>query len=538
MAPQAETKNVPAVDDGEEEQVEAPSTGCGILGRYPVLSVLFFAAVGVSIGIGLSFWDPEDPQDKKTALQWIGLIGDMFIRALKAVVLPLVFVNIILSVVDMMFVGRAGSVGWKTIGLYLLTTLMASIIGLISILSFKGLFSQGEFADPTDPRITLGCDEDGSFLSHDNGGNVVCTANLTEDMSSYWYITDVDKSFAAQSSGPRNDLSMSDTIYDGVFRKLITSNIFDSFVDANFAAVVLFAIVFGAALAQMLQKKKISDTESVFVCFLKEVDGVLLTMINWIIMITPFAVLSLISNAIGKQTDLASAFENVGYLVVATLVAMFVHVVVTYIGLFAFMTKSNPFEYLKCLLPAQTTAFACSSSAATIPVTLQCVKSTGKVPDAVAKFVIPMGATINMDGGAIYFPCACIWLAILNGETPNFGNYILLIVLATVGSAGTAPVPSASLVLIITAYNTVFGTTGTPDGFSFILAIDWFMDRCRTVVNVSGDAVVTGIVAHKVAFDTANADEDVTATIRTAKVPEDTKGGDSFDGSDGDDIEA
>jgi Na+/H+-dicarboxylate symporter len=126
-----------------------------------------------------------------------------------------------------------------------------------------------------------------------------------------------------------------------------------------------------------------------------------------------------------------------------------------------------------------------------------------------------MGATINMDGGAIYFPCACIWLAILNGMEPNFGNYILLIVLATVGSAGTAPVPSASLVLIITAYNTVFGTTGTPDGFSFILAIDWFMDRCRTVINVTGDAVVTALVAHS-----ASLEGELHTSVNTVKVEE------------------
>jgi Na+/H+-dicarboxylate symporter len=114
----------------------------------------------------------------------------------------------------------------------------------------------------------------------------------------------------------------------------------------------------------------------------------------------------------------------------------------------------------------------------------------------VARFVVPLGATVNMDGGAIYFPCACIWMAVLNGIEPNVGNYILLIVLATIGSIGAAPVPSASLVLIITAYNTVFGTTGTPDGFSFILAIDWFMDRLRTTMNVTGDAVVCALVAH------------------------------------------
>lgn len=141
----------------------------------------------------------------------------------------------------MMTVGRASSVGWKTIGLYLLTTLVASILGLISIVSFQGLFEQGEFDTAKSTRVQLGCDGEGSFLSHDADGSVVCSANLTEDMSSYFIINDVDSTFSKTSSGPKNDLSLSDTIYDGVFQKLITSNIFVSFVEANFAAVVLFA---------------------------------------------------------------------------------------------------------------------------------------------------------------------------------------------------------------------------------------------------------------------------------------------------------
>ena len=380
----------------EVQEADVPQTGCGILGRYPVISILAFAAVGIGIGLGLSTWDPEDPEDKDTALKWIGLIGDMFIRSLKAVVLPLVFVNIILSVVDMMFVGRAGSVGWKTIGLYLLTTLMASVLGLLSIVSFKGLFEQGSFDDPTDARVQLGCTEEGSFLTHDSiDGSVTCSANLTDSQNNFFVITDVDKTFAATSSGPRSDISMSDTIYDGVFTKLITSNIFGSFVEANFAAVVLFAIVFGAALGNMMQKKNMKDTDSIFVAFIKEIDSVLLILINWIIMVTPFAVLSLIANAIGKQDNLKESFENVGYLVAATLVAMFAHVLITYIGLFFFVTRNNPISYLEHLLPAQTTAFACASSAATIPVTLRCVQNTGKVPEAIARFVVPMGATIK-----------------------------------------------------------------------------------------------------------------------------------------------
>jgi Na+/H+-dicarboxylate symporter len=127
--------------------------------------------------------------------------------------------------------------------------------------------------------------------------------------------------------------------------------------------------------------------------------------------------------------------------------------------------------------------------------TLRCVRSTGEVPDAIGRFIVPLGATINMDGSAIYFPCACIWLAILNGVEVDVSAYLLLVIIATVGSAGTAPVPSSALVLIITAYNTVFNATGTPDGFEYILAIDWFMDRLITMLNVSGDACVAGMIS-------------------------------------------
>lgn len=139
-----------------EEEVTSPSAsmpGCGILGRYPVLSVLVFAAAGLGLGLGLSFWNPEDSETKKVVIQWVGLIGDLFIRALKAVVLPLVFVNVVLSMIDMMSVGRASSVGGITIGLYFLTTLVASILGLISIICFQPLFDSGDF--PTEVRLCM-----------------------------------------------------------------------------------------------------------------------------------------------------------------------------------------------------------------------------------------------------------------------------------------------------------------------------------------------------------------------------------------------
>merc|ERR1712003_319019 len=179
-----------------------------------------------------------------------------------------------------------------------------------------------------------------------------------------------------------------------------------------------------------------------------------------------------------------------------------------YFGLFALLTRSNPFNYLVHIVPAQLFAFVTASSAATIPKSIESCVDSQMVPDVIARFVIPLGAVINMDGGAVYFVTATIWLGVLNGQDITASTFIILIIIATLGSIGTAPVPSASLVLIMTAYNTLFGTGegGVPDGFGYIFAIDWFMDRMRTVTNITGDCIVTGIVAHRCPIDKKEAD--------------------------------
>lgn len=501
------TKTTTTEEDQQEDDI--PQMGCGIFGRYPLISMLAFATIGICTGIGFSYWE-DDGDTKDTLLKWIGLIGDLFIRALKCIVLPLVFVNVTMSVMDMMQIGKAGSIGWKTIGLYLMTTVAASILGIISIVSFKGLFTEGEFEEASPAAITLGCSEEGSFLAEMDDGTVVCTTDFGDEANTLFTITDVSGTFATTSSGPSDNISLSDTIYDGIFTKLVPSNITAAFAEGNFAAIVVFAIIFGVALScAVVDKNKKQNknqntgtndqtdpsSSSHVMSFFKELDAVFITMINWIIMLTPFAVFSLIVKAVGSQDNLSESFSNVGYLVVATILAMLAHYGIIHWGLFLIVTGSNPWTYLKKIIPAQTMAFACASSAATIPMTLKSVMSTGRVPDSIARFIIPLGATVNMDGGAIYFPCACVWLAVLNGIELNIAHYVMLVFIATIGSMGTAPVPSASLVLIITAYNTVFNTTGTPEGFEYILAIDWFMDRLRTTLNVTGDAVVTGMVS-------------------------------------------
>jgi Na+/H+-dicarboxylate symporter len=286
MAPSTKTRKT---DDEEIADVTdgASATGCGILGRYPILSVLLFAGVGLATGIGLSFWEPEDMDKKQKTLKWLGLIGDLFIRSLKCVVLPLVFVNVIISVMEMMNVGKASSIGWKTIGLYLLTTIFASILGIITTVSLKGLYAEGVFEERGPAMISLACNEEGSFLAEGDNGSLSCSSNYTDMDNIQFVIDDITGAFSRKTSGAKDDISLSDTVYDGVFTKLITSNITGAFAEANFAAVVIFAIVFGVALSRVIEKGNGPSDKSYILSFLKELDGVLLTIINWIISITP-----------------------------------------------------------------------------------------------------------------------------------------------------------------------------------------------------------------------------------------------------------
>jgi Na+/H+-dicarboxylate symporter len=389
----------------------------------------------------------------------------------------------------MMGVGKASSIGWTVIGLYLATTVMAAFFGCMSTLMFMNLYTTETF-DTTSPPpyVTLGCSTDGAFVAETDNGSLMCsTEYAADDPNVNFIIDDISKTFVTASGGTV-EVSLSDTIYQGIFQKIVPDNIIGAFNGSNFAAVIFFAILFGVALSRVVLHSKGSHSHLMGV--LKESDNCFQLIVLWIIFLTPFAVCSLIASAIGKQTDLGLMFKNIGYLVAASMLGWGFQLIFVYIGLFTCLTRSNPFTYLKHIVPAQTMAFASASSAATIPNSIVAVMSSGKVPETIARFVIPFGATVNMDGGAVYFVTACIWLAVLNGETVTAASFIMLIIIATVGSIGTAPVPSASLVLIITAYNTVFGTTGTPNGFGYIFAIDWFMDRMRTVTNVTGDCVV------------------------------------------------
>lgn len=505
----------------ESNPIPSAKLGCGVMARYPVTSIVTCATLGIITGYCLTLWEPENPQGKDDLVRWIGLVGDMFLRGLKCVVLPLVFVNVSLATADMLGLGKARKVGTSTVGLYMFTTLLAACIGISSVTMYQSLFLVNIPEDNAQSRFEILCDED-SYMTELPNKTLACVKKAdandsTLSESQQFIINDMDNTFVHTSSGPQDDISLADTIYEGVFVKLISDNIIKSFYEANFGAVIVAAVFFGVAIYKATQGL---DRVSTIISLFKELENALIRVINWILTLTPFAVFSLIANGVGKQDDLAQALTNVGYLICAAITGFLLHFLVVYMGLYLIITKENPLKYLRHLIPAQTMAFASSSSAATIPVTLKCALDSNMVSPLVAKFVVPLGSTINMDGTAVYMTICIIFLAVTSGieDQINAASYLLLIVISTIGSAGTAPVPSASLVLIITGYNTVFNTTGTPPAFSFILAIDWLLDRCRTVLNVSGDAIVARLVSHIASKEQIDEDEACTAGVGEAAV--------------------
>lgn len=286
---------------------------------------------------------------------------------------------------------------------------------------------------------------------------------------------------------------MSKTIQDGIFKKSISSNIFSDLNKGNFVAVIVFAIVLGIAAHKI---KRNAQSKLTVIDVLKELNAMFMILLEGVIACTAPAVVSLVAGALGQQKDMVKALSDIGILFATSVTAFSFHIFVFMPILYIIVVRANPVSYLKHFIPAQVLAFACASSASTLPVSIQCVKKSGQVPDTIGSFVLSLGATINMDGGAIYFPAAVVFLAISGGleDKLNFSTYLLIVLVSTIGSAGTAPVPSASLVLIVTAFNTVFDTVGEPMAFSFIVAVDWLLDRFRTTMNVTGDAFMARII--------------------------------------------
>ncbi|TNE56567.1 MAG: dicarboxylate/amino acid:cation symporter [Bacteroidetes bacterium] len=385
---------------------------------------------------------------------WISPFGTIFMNALKLIAVPLVLGSLITGVASLSDVRKLGRIGGKTITIYIVTTAVAITIGLV-----LANFIQPGKAIPVDVR-------DGLMASY--------SANVDDRMA------------AAQSVGERGPLQ--------ILIDVVPENIFGSASDnRNMLQIVFFAIFFGIGLLQIPEKraKPVLD-------FFHGINDVTIRLVDIIMLIAPIGVFALIADMIATVSEgdlhkLTGLLAALSVYCITVVVGLAIQTFGVYPALLRIFTSINPLRFFKGISKAQLVAFSTSSSGATLPVTIECCEENIGVSEEVSSFVLPLGATINMDGTALYQGVATVFIAQAVGMDLSMADQLNVVLLAVMASIGTAAVPGAGIIMLIIILETVHVPSA---GIALILGVDRILDMLRTVTNITGDsAVATSIAA-------------------------------------------
>lgn len=411
--------------------------------------ILIGMALGVAWGItASSFGLMEFTAD------WIKPFGTIFINLLKLIAVPLVLVSLINGVASLSDISKLSRIGTKTIGLYLSTTLLAVVLGLVLV----------NIAEP---------------------GKAFSPEKREEFKAQYATTTDQRSSAAAEveQQGPLQPLI-----------DIVPDNIFGAMTDnTSMLQVIFFALLFGIALIMIPQ-----DKSGPVNAFFEGVNLVILKMVDIIMMAAPYGVFALLAGLVVEFAgdDPSAAVELLlvlGYYCIVVVIGLAIMIFIVYPLLIKFLGKSSYVDFFKGIFPAQMLALSTSSSAATLPVTMERCEERLGINREITSFVLPLGATINMDGTSLYQSVAAVFIAQAYGMDLSLAAQAGIVLTATLASIGAAAVPGAGVVMLVI----VLQQAGIPiEGIALILAPDRLLDMLRTTVNVTGDASVAMIVAH------------------------------------------
>lgn len=404
--------------------------------------IVFGMVFGVLFALGMVqfSWGPEFVSD------WIKPFGTIFINALKLIAVPLILASLIKGISDLKDVSKLSKMGGKTIALYLITTTIAVTIGLVVVNTLKP-------------------------------GNTISEETRTELLESYEGEANSRITSARQQmeTGPLQALV--DLVPDNIF--FAASN------NRNMLQVIFFAILFGLGLI-LIPEDQAKPVKAFFDSF----NSVILKLIDLIMKTAPYGVFALLA-AIIVEAPSADLFVALGFYAFCVVLGLSLMIVV-YTLIVSVFAKKSPSFFLNGISPAQLLAFSTSSSAATLPVTMERVEDHLGVDEEVSSFVLPIGATINMDGTSLYQAVAAVFIAQAFGMDLSLSVQLGIILTATLASIGSAAVPGAGMVMLVI----VLAQAGIPEaGLALIFAIDRPLDMCRTTVNVTGDAAVALTVA-------------------------------------------
>ena len=410
---------------------------------------------------------------------WIDPFGEIFLRLLKLIAVPLVAVSVIRGVASLSDIRQLGSLGVRTLLLYLVTTVLAVTLGLVLV----NVIRPGELIDLDQrqrnrARYEAWVDNTDGVELLDNTAGAEAATDAPVDPSIAKKIEQLDAGGEASPLQPLVDV--------------IPDNLIGAFSDAAMLQIIAFAVLFGVSMVLVPPEK----TKAV-VSLLASTDEVLLKMVDIIMRGSPFFVFCLVAGKVGglagdDPSRLGAIFESLGWYSLTVVLGLVLMIFVIYPTIIRLFRKDMTVgRFFKGLAPAQMLAFSSSSSAATLPVTMECVHENLGVRKQTVGFVLPIGATVNMDGTSLYQAIAVVFLAQFHMVDLSVMQQVTIVMTATLASIGAAAVPSAGLVTMILVMQSV-GLN--PAWISFIVPVDRLLDMGRTVVNVTGDAVVCSTV--------------------------------------------
>lgn len=400
---------------------------------------LVLTVAGILLGFVLGAILNANAPLSHNAVQIIGFPGELLLRMLRMLIVPLVSASIVqgISSLTTNASSKDGSseklVFYRTISYFLSTTLVAVILGMILV----SVVRPG---------------------SHSN---------------------------AEGDDAPSNDVSALDSIL-GVFRNIIPSNIIGAAAENNILGVITFSLVLGITLVNMDQRGK--PLLDVFITL----NEAMMKMVNMVMWYAPLGILSLIAARLAEKEDFFVVLSDIALFAFTVVLGLVIHLFGVLALIYFICLRKNPYKFYWTLLQAILTAFGTDSSAATLPVTMNSIKAAG-INEKISQIVLPLGVTLNMNGTALYEAVSALFVAQLHGIELNFGETLLVALTSTLAAIGAAGIPEAGLVTM----TMVFSSVGLPlTDIGLLLTIDWFLDRCRTVVNVLGDCVGAAIVDH------------------------------------------
>ncbi len=379
---------------------------------------------------------------------WIKPWGKIFINLLKLIAVPLVFASLIKGVSSLSDISKLSRIGGKSIGIYLFTTVVAVTFGLLLVNIIQPGTSFSE-----EKRIELK-----EQYASNAAGKIASAKDVKEDGPLQFIIDMVPSNFIQATGNNKNMLQ-----------------------------VIFFAILFGIAIV-MLPKEKTSIVKG----FFDGVNDIILQIVDLIMLTAPYGVFALLGGLVVDFGGSAELFQALGIYSLSVVIGLLLMIMVVYPLILKSFTKLKYFDFFKGIAPAQMLAFSTSSSAATLPVTMERCEDHLGVSKEVSSFVLPLGATINMDGTSLYQAVAAVFIAQAFGYDLELDQQLTIVLTSTLASIGAAAVPGAGMVMLVIVLSSI-GID--PEGIALIFAVDRLLDMLRTVVNVTGDATVATVVA-------------------------------------------